>query len=109
MVGKFYGPIGYGVTTETSPGVWEDSIIERSYYGDVERLMTRQTGSDKANKDISVGNTVSIVADAYAVENFSAIRYVEWSGVRWTVDSVTVQSPRLLLSLGEVYNGPIPD
>ena len=26
-MGKFYGPIGYGVTNETRPGVWENGII----------------------------------------------------------------------------------
>jgi hypothetical protein len=48
------------------------------------------------------------MADAYANEHFFAIRYVEWAGVLWTVSMVEVQSPRLLLRLGEVYNGPTP-
>jgi hypothetical protein len=58
------------------------------------------------NNDISVGNSISIVADAYANEHFFAIRYIQWAGVLWTVSDVEVQSPRLLLRLGGVYNGP---
>jgi hypothetical protein len=46
------------------------------------------------------------VADAYANENFFAILYVEWMGALWTISEVEVQSPRLLLRLGKVYNGP---
>jgi hypothetical protein len=63
---------------------------------------------EKLNNDISVGNSISIVADEYASSNFFNIRYVEWVGVLWTVDRVEVQSPRLLLTLGSVYNGPTP-
>lgn len=103
---KFYGKIGYGVPTETAPGVWTDEIVERSYFGDVIRNTRKLTPGEQVNDDLSVGNSISIVADAYANDHFFAIRYVEWAGVRWTVPSVEVQSPRLILSLGEVYNGP---
>lgn len=103
---KFAGKIGYGVPTETAPGVWEDEIVERSYFGDVIRNTRKLTPGEQVNDDLSVGNSISIVADAYANDHFFAIRYVEWAGVRWTVPSVEVQSPRLILSLGEVYHGP---
>lgn len=105
---KFYGKIGYGETVETSPGVWEDIIVERSYFGDVVRNSRKLEGEDKVNYDISVGNSISIVADAYANDHFFAIRYVEWAGTLWTVSNVDVESPRLTLRLGGVYNGPTP-
>lgn len=103
---KFYGVIGYGETVETSPGVWEDQIVERSYFGDVVRNTRRLKEGESLNNDLSVGNSISIVADAYANEHFHALRYIQWAGVLWTVSEVEVQSPRLLLRLGEVYNGP---
>lgn len=103
---RFYGRVGYGVQTETSPGVWEDVITERSYYGDVIRNTRQLREGENLNKDLSVQNSISIVADAYANDHFFAIRYVEWAGALWTVSDVEVQSPRLLLRLGEVYNGP---
>lgn len=62
----------------------------------------------KVNDDLSVNNSISIVADAYAIENFFAMRYVQWMGILWIVSTVEVQSPRLLLTLGGVYNGPTP-
>lgn len=105
---RFYGRIGYGETLETVPGVWKDQIVERSYYGDVVRNVRNLHEGENLNFDLSLQNEISIVADAYANNHFSAIRYVEWMGALWTVTSVTVQSPRLLLRLGEVYNGPTP-
>lgn len=104
---KFYGAIGYGESVETAPGVWEDIIVERNYYGDVIRNSRKlQEGNSKLNNDLSVGNSISIVADAYANDHFFAIRYIPWAGTLWTVSDVEVQSPRLLLRLGGVYNGP---
>jgi hypothetical protein len=107
---RFYGRVGYGESTETEAGsgVYADVITERSYYGDVIRNMRNLTPGDNLPSDLSVSNVISILADAYANDHFFAIRYVEWQGVLWTVTNVEVQSPRLLLTLGEVYNGPLP-
>ena len=103
---KFHGKVGYGTTVESSPGVFTDEIVEYDYFGDVIRNSRALTQGDQLNLNLSVGNSISIVADAYAREHFFAIRYVVWAGVLWTVSSVDVQSPRLILQLGEVYNGP---
>lgn len=83
-----------------------DKIIERAYFGDVLRNTRRLVQGEDLNPDLSVGNSISIVADAYARDNFFAIRYVEWAGQLWTVSDVEVLAPRLVLQLGEVYNGP---
>jgi hypothetical protein len=103
---RFYGRIGYGESVETAPGVWTDEITERLYYGDVVRVQRNLREGEQLNFDLNVQNSISIVADAYANDHFFAIRYVEWAGVFWTVSAVEVQSPRLILRLGEVYNGP---
>lgn len=102
---KFHGKIGYAQTAETAPGVYEETITERDYYGDIVQNRRLLRAGDQVNPDITLGNSISIVADAYAREHFFAIRYVEWAGVRWTVQDVEVQPPRLILRLGEVYNG----
>jgi hypothetical protein len=105
---RFFGRVGYGIPKETAPGVWVDEIIEHSYFGDVIRNARNLREGENLNPDLSVQNSISIVADAYANDHFFAIRYVEWAGTLWTISSVEVQSPRLLLRLGEVYNGPTP-
>lgn len=103
---KFSGKIGYAQTTETAPGVHEEVITERVYYGEITQDRRLLRAGEGVNPDVSSGNAISIVADAFANEQYFAIRYVEWAGVRWTVQDVEVQRPRLLLRLGEVYNGP---
>lgn len=104
-MGKWFGKIGYAVTEETTPGVWVEQITERIYYGDIIRNTRRLQTSDKLNDDINVSNEISIVADPFARDNFHAMRYIEFMGTRWKVSSVEVQYPRLILSLGGVYNG----
>ena len=103
---KFFGKVGYAEKVESAPGVWKDDITEYEYYGDVVRNNRKLEENEKVNFDISVGNSISIVADEFANEHIFAMRYVEWRGALWTVKDVEVQSPRLLLRLGGVYNGP---
>lgn len=107
---RFFGEVGYGFSVETPPssGVWIDSIVEYSYKGDIVRNNRRLEPTDNLNPDISVSNSISILADQYAIEHFFDIKYVRWAGVLWVVSNVDVQSPRLILSLGSVYNGPTP-
>ena len=102
---KFYGKIGYAITIETTPGVWVEQIVERSYYGDVIRNIRRLQSSENLNDDINVSNEISIVADAFANQNFHSMRYVEYMGTKWKVSSIEVKYPRLILSIGGVYNG----
>lgn len=107
---RFFGEVGYGETQEvpSASGVWIDVINEISYFGDVIRNTRKLESGEYLNDDLSVGNSISIVADQYAIEHFFKIRYVRWAGVLWTVTQVEVRSPRLILSLGSVYNGPTP-
>lgn len=106
---KFHGVVGYAdESVESQPGVFTETIVEITYFGDVFRNTRKLEEGEKVNDDISVGNTISIVADAYAVEHFFAIRYVSWAGSLWKVSNVEVQAPRLLLRLGGVYNGDTP-
>lgn len=107
---RFSGKVGYGESQEepTDSGVWVDVITERQAYGDVIRNSRKLEKSESINDNISVGNSISIVADEYARNHFFAIRYVMWQGVAWTVTNVDVEHPRLVLTLGQVYNGPFP-
>lgn len=106
---RFHGKVGFaGESEETAPGVWVEQIVQRDYFGDVIRNSRKLDEGEKVNNDISVGNSISIVADEYALNHFFAIRYVEWAGSQWTVTDVEVQRPRLILRLKGVYNGQPP-
>lgn len=105
---KWFGKIGYAETVETEPGIWIDQITERSYYGDVTRNMRNLQTSDSVNDDINISNSISIVADPFANQNFHSMRYIEYMGTLWKISNVNVQYPRLELTLGGVYNGETP-
>lgn len=102
---KFYGVIGYAVTEMTERGIYEERIIETEYIGDVLRNTRRLRDGSKINDDITISNQISIIADPYAANNFHAMRYVEFMGAKWKVSEVEVQYPRLILTLGGLYNG----
>ena len=101
---KFYGEIGFGTSIETSPGVYEDQVTTRNYYGDLIKNTRRLESSGSVNDDINISNQISIVADPYANENFYAMRYVNFMGAKWKISDVEVQYPRLILTIGGVYN-----
>lgn len=102
---KFHGMIGYATSVETAPGVWTNQISEREYFGEVIRESRNWSNSGTVNDNLVVANRITITADDFANQNFSAMRYVIWDGVYWKITSVEVQRPRLILSLGGVYNG----
>lgn len=102
---KFYGSIGYAEQKETNPGVWEEEITERSYFGDLIRNARRLESSNSINDDININNEISIVADQFAYQNFYKMRYVVFMGAKWKISNVEVQHPRLILTIGGVYNG----
>lgn len=101
---KFSGNIGYAELVETTPGVWEEQITERKHYGDVIRNTRKLQSADQLNDNINISNEISIVADLYANKNFYAMRYVEFMGAKWKISNVDVQYPRLILSIGGLYN-----
>ena len=102
---KFFGTIGFSICEETKPGVWKDSIVEKQYYGDVIKSIRNNQNSDKVNDDITISNEISIISDLFANKNYSSIRYVELNGTRWKVNQINIQYPRLVLSVGGLYNG----
>lgn len=100
--------IGYAETIETTPGVWTEVITEHPYYGDVIKNVRRLDKSEYLNDDINISNSISVVGDAYAYNNVFAMRYISWMGARWKISSVDVQRPRLILTIGGVWNGDTP-
>ena len=106
---KFYGKVGYGVTEKTGPGIWENVIVEHEYSGDLMRDTRQLVAGSQVNDDININNQISIVADPFAYQNFHSMKYVEYMGTKWKITGVEVQYPRLILSIGGVYNGEEPD
>ena len=101
---KFYGAIGYAEMVKGRPGVHEEKITEKMYCGELIRNTRRLQSTDQLNDNINVANEISIISDPFANENFHSMRYVEFMGAKWKITNVEVQYPRLILTVGGVYN-----
>lgn len=102
---KWHGLIGYAPeVVEVEPGIWEEQIVEKPYYGDIIRNFRKLQTSDKINDDINISNQISIVADPYAIDHIFSMRWIEFSGAKWKITDVDVQYPRLILSIGGLWN-----
>lgn len=102
---RWYGKVGYVETIETEPGTWEEQETERSYYGELVKNSSKFKVSNDVNDNRDISVELSIVADPYSEIHFNSIRYVEFGGVKWKVNSVEPRRPRLILSIGGEYNG----
>lgn len=107
---RFYGMVGFLSTDERDyenhPGVWDEVITERPYYGDVFQNSRRWDQNGNINETLVINNRISIVADSYANEHMGAMRYVKMNGVLWKITNIEIQRPRLILTIGGIYNGP---
>ena len=102
---KFYGNIGYAISKETAPGVWVEDIVEHKYSGDVYRNTRKLQSGNQVNDSIDISNEISILSDPFANENFHSMRYVTYMGAKWKVSCVEVRYPRLIITVGGLYNG----
>mgnify|MGYP007002423039 FL=1 len=103
---KWYGKVGYATTVETEPGIWEETIVERDYYGDVISNRYKRQNSGDVNDNINLAISISIVADPFAYQHCANMAYVEYMGAKWKVTDIDPnQRPRLILTIGGVYNG----
>lgn len=105
---RFVGKVGYAIPTDRGGGVWTTEITERTYYGEVKKATVSVDDGEKVNPDIRLQHRISIVADPFALDNFMYLKYVEWAGHCWQTPNVELARPRLILSLGGVYNGKRP-
>lgn len=105
---RYFGTVGFVSTKETKPGVWTEVKDERKYSGDLLSNSRRwETRSESTNDNLNVNNKISILADDFARQNLSAIKYVELMGALWKVSDISIEYPRLVLSVGGLYNaGP---
>lgn len=103
---KYSGRIGFAASEEKSPGVWEDTIVERAYYGDVIKSAFRYNTGEGINDDFTITNAFSIVGDTYLEEHMYAMKYITWMNTYWSISSIEVNYPRFTVNIGGVYNGP---
>lgn len=106
---KWFGKIGFTLPVrEIEPGVWDSPVEEHEYYGDVTSNRWKRQSSGEINDNLNLANVLSILADPFAFENHSYVAYVDILGTKWKVTDVELQYPRMILSIGGVWNGNSP-
>lgn len=106
---KWHGMVGYvnpDELKETKPGIWEEPIVERPYSGETFRnVRLLNTSSESTNDNVNITTQISIVADPYATSHFYDMRYVTFQDKKWKVTNVEEKYPRLVLTMGGLWNG----
>lgn len=103
---KYAGMIGFAKNVEVESGDYEDVVTERRYRGDILRNNQKFAVGGTTSGELRITNQFSILADNYAFDHISEIRYLEWRGNRWIVDYIDIEYPRLVMTIGGLYNGP---
>ena len=106
MMAKYYGEIGYGILEESyeGSGVWIDKIVTVEYSGDLLSMYTKAEEGISANDNVNMRNEISIISDPFASSNVHNMRYITFMGVKWKIKSVRHNYPRLIITMGDVYN-----
>jgi hypothetical protein len=106
---RFRGYLGYAEESVEDPpnsGIYKPSVVERLHSGDLIRDVREKENNSTINQRITLGNRISIVGDKYALAHLHELVYIRWNGHVWEVTSVETIPPRIIISVGGVYNGP---
>ena len=105
---RFHGAVGFVQTVETVPGVHREVATEYVYGGDILRDTRQYEKGESLNDDLNMNNRISILANDFALLNVKFMRYINWMGSNWKITNVAIERPRLIITIGGVYNGPTP-
>lgn len=101
---KCSGKIGYARTEEASPGVYQEIITEKQYYGDVVRNNAQIIDSSTINYNVRLNNNISVLCDKYMTDNLGCIRYLTFKKSKWKISSIEIKDNRMIFTLGDLYN-----
>lgn len=101
---KWSGKIGFGEMVETSTDVWELVISEKHYYGDIIVNRSNTVNKSEINDEISLSNQIRVISAPYACDNYQKIKYITFMKQKWKVNSISIEYPALLITLGGYWN-----
>jgi hypothetical protein len=101
---KCSGIIGYALAVETQPGVWTESITEKTYYGDVVKDNRRIVDQSQINDNLNISNNISVVCNSFMFKNMAFMKFITFIGSKWEISSVDIKPPRIIITIGGIYN-----
>ena len=107
---KYSGMLGYVMPAkEDPPGIWKPSaVVEKLGRGDLFGQTINNEDVGGLSDGITVNNQLSIIMDPFVYRNLESLKYVILYGTRWEIQSLSINRPRVILTLGGVYNGEYP-
>ena len=102
---RFSGLVGYVPQQETTPGVWTPVENPRKMKGDIIRQSSTNASSGNLNDDVTLNHRISLIGDAYAFDNYFNIKWIKIDTMKWKVVNIEIERPRIIISLGGVWNG----
>ena len=101
---KWYGQIGFYSNEMIKPGVYEDQIVEREYYGDVLKNYKRDQSDSTINDEFTINNTIRVLSDPFLQEHYYSARYITFMGNKWKIKSIDFQWPAMTFEIGGLFN-----
>jgi hypothetical protein len=102
---KYAGLVGYVTQEETVPGVWSSVETPLIMKGDIIRETSSSQDDGKVNSNISLNHRVSLIGGAYSFKNYYFMKWIEIDGRKWEISSIEIQRPRIIVTLGGLWNG----
>ena len=106
---KYSGKIGFEVTVNDGDGVWKPIITDKPYTGDVLRLIRNKDSGDHIIDGLKLNSQFSILMDPFFQDHFSSVKYIEYMGTKWSIESIEPNYPRVLITPGGIYHGDEPE
>lgn len=106
---RYHGKVGFLIPEDNQEtGVARERAVEKPFFGTVIEHTRRWDPEPQRNEDLGLSNQISITATDYAFKYASAIAYATFMGQRWKVTNMRLKPPQIILTLGGIWNGPIP-
>lgn len=105
-MGKWSGKIGFGLTREIKPGIWQEDIIEKNFRGEILKSRNQFNGAQTINDNLIMSVRLKIISSPFAQVNAPYMKYITYKGAKWKVSSIDdTDYPRMILEIGELYTG----
>lgn len=102
---RYSGLVGFRTgDAEKAPGVFTQTFVEKRMRGEIVTSRKQYIQGDQVYDDSELSNQISLVGSQFSYENYTNIKYLTYLGRKWKVISVAVEHPRIIVTLGGLYN-----